>query len=106
MARHTRIDAIIATNTTLDRTNLKSKDQNQTGGLSGKPLFKKSTRVIAKLANELEGNIPIIGVGGIDSAEAAFEKIKAGASIIQLYTALVYHGLSLSYDIAKAWMSF
>ena len=101
VARHTRIDAIIATNTTLDRTNLKSKHQNQTGGLSGKPLFKKSTRVIAKLANELEGNIPIIGVGGIDSAEAAFEKIKAGASIIQLYTALVFHGLSLSYDIAK-----
>ena len=49
----------------------------------------------------MEGNIPIIGVGGIDSAEAAFEKIKAGASIIQLYTALVFHGLSLSYDIAK-----
>jgi len=101
VARHTRIDAIIATNTTLDRTNLMSKHQIQTGGLSGKPLFEKSTRVLAKLAYELEGNIPIIGVGGIDSAEAAFEKIRAGASLVQLYTALVFHGLSLGRDIAK-----
>ena len=101
VARHTRIDAIIATNTTLDRTNLMSEHQIQTGGLSGKPLFEKSTRVLAKLAYELEGNIPIIGVGGIDSAEAAFEKIRAGASLVQLYTALVFHGLSLGCDIAK-----
>ena len=101
VARHTRIDAIIATNTTLDRTNLMSKHKSQTGGLSGKPLFEKSTRVLAKLAYELEGNIPIIGVGGIDSAEAAFEKIRAGASLVQLYTALVFHGLSLGRDIAK-----
>ena len=101
VALHARIDAIIATNTTLDRTNLISRNQSQAGGLSGKPLFEKSTKVLAKLAYELEGNIPIIGVGGINSAETAFEKIRAGASAVQLYTALVFHGLSLGYEIAK-----
>jgi dihydroorotate dehydrogenase len=101
VARHTRIDAIIATNTTLDREGLRSEHRDQKGGMAGKPLFEKSTRVLAHLANELEGNIPIIGVGGVDSAQAAFEKIRAGASAVQLYTALVFHGLSLADDIAK-----
>lgn len=101
VARHTRIDAIIATNTTLDRDGLQSEHADQQGGMAGKPLFEKSTRVLAHLANELEGNIPIIGVGGVDSAQAAFEKIRAGASAVQLYTALVFHGLSLADDIAK-----
>tara|TARA_R110002096_G_scaffold22170_6_gene71535 strand:+ start:7791 stop:8849 length:1059 start_codon:yes stop_codon:yes gene_type:complete len=101
VARHTRIDAIIATNTTLDREGLKSEHRDQKGGLAGKPLFKKSTGVLAHLAQELEGSIPIIGVGGISSAQDAFEKIRAGASAVQLYTALVFQGLSLGYDIAK-----
>ena len=101
VARHTRIDAVIATNTTLDRDGLQSEHRDQKGGMAGKPLFPKSTRVLAHLANELEGNIPIIGVGGIDSPQAAFEKIRAGASAVQLYTALVFHGLSLADDIAK-----
>jgi dihydroorotate dehydrogenase len=101
VARHSRIDAVIATNTTLDRDGLQSEHRDQKGGMAGKPLFEKSTRVLAHLANELEGNIPIIGVGGIDSPQAAYEKIRAGASAVQLYTALVFHGLSLGYDIAK-----
>ena len=96
-----KIDAIIATNTTLDREGLKSEHRDQKGGLAGKPLFKKSTGVLAHLAQELEGSIPIIGVGGISSAQDAFEKIRAGASAVQLYTALVFQGLSLGYDIAK-----
>jgi dihydroorotate dehydrogenase len=101
VARHTRIDAVIATNTTLDREGLRSEHRKEKGGLAGKPLFEKSTRVLAKLAHELEGNIPLIGVGGISSAEDAFEKIRAGASAIQLYTALVFQGFSLANDIAK-----
>lgn len=101
VARHTRIDAIIATNTTLDRAGLKSKYHAQKGGLSGKPLFERSTQVLAKLAYELNGSIPLIGVGGIDSAQSAFQKIRAGASAVQLYTALAFHGLSLAYDVAE-----
>ena len=101
VARKTRIDAIIATNTTVDRTGLKSEYRSQKGGLSGKPLLERSTQVLAKLAYELDGSIPLIGVGGIDSAQSAFEKIRAGASAVQLYTALVFHGLSLAYDIAE-----
>ncbi len=101
VARHSRIDAVIATNTTLDRDGLHSEHRAQKGGLAGKPLFEKSTRVLARLAHELEGNVPIIGVGGISSAQDAFEKIRAGASAVQLYTALVFQGLTLGYDIAK-----
>jgi len=101
VARHSRVDAVIATNTTLDREGLTSEHRVQKGGLAGKPLFEKSTRVLALLAHELDGNVPIIGVGGISSAEDAFEKIRAGASAVQLYTALVFKGLTLGDDIAK-----
>ena len=93
------IDAIIATNTTLDRAGLHGPHKAETGGLSGQPLFEKSTRVLAQLSGLTP--LPIIGVGGVGSAEQAYQKIRAGASAVQLYTALVYHGISLAGDIAR-----
>ncbi|MBL3701828.1 quinone-dependent dihydroorotate dehydrogenase [Sulfitobacter sp. BDSS02] len=100
VARDTGIDAIIATNTTLSREELKSAHGGETGGLSGAPLFEKSTRVLAQLSQMTDGSIPLIGVGGIGSAEQAYAKICAGASAVQVYTALVYHGLALVGEIA------
>nr|WP_273544923.1 quinone-dependent dihydroorotate dehydrogenase [Heliomarina baculiformis] len=100
VARDTGIDAIIATNTTLSREGLKSAHAGETGGLSGAPLFEKSTRVLAQLSQMTDGSIPLIGVGGIGSAEQAYAKICAGASAVQVYTALVYHGLALVCEIA------
>jgi len=96
-----KIDAIIATNTTLERTGLDSNHRNQAGGLSGKPLFEISTRILAQMAKLLEGKIPLIGVGGVSSANDAYDKICAGASAIQLYTALVYQGMSLPIYISR-----
>ena len=101
VAKETDIDAIIATNTTLDRAGLRSPHAKETGGLSGAPLFQKSTRVLARLYRETGGSMPLIGVGGIGSAEDAYAKFKAGASAVQLYTALVYDGLSLVPRIAE-----
>jgi len=101
VARATNIDAIIATNTTLSRDGLTDPHQNETGGLSGAPLFEKSTRVLAQLSASTEGKIPLIGVGGIGSAEQAYAKIRAGASAVQLYSAMVYQGLSLVTKIAR-----
>lgn len=99
VAQDARISAIIATNTTLDRTGLRSAHAQEKGGLSGAPLFKKSTRVLAKL--HALTDIPLIGVGGVSSAEDAYAKICAGASAVQLYTGLVYGGLGLAADIAR-----
>ncbi|MFW2541445.1 quinone-dependent dihydroorotate dehydrogenase [Primorskyibacter sp. 2E107] len=93
------VAGVIATNTTLDRSGLRSTHAQETGGLSGQPLFEKSTRTLARLHRLTEGKIPLIGVGGIGSAEQAYEKIRAGASALQLYTALVYGGLSLVSEI-------
>lgn len=93
------VDAIIATNTTLDREGLRSSHAHQAGGLSGQPLFDKSTRVLARLSTLTD--IPLIGVGGVGSAEQAYAKICAGASAVQLYTALVFHGLGLAAEIAR-----
>lgn len=95
------VDAIIATNTTLSREGLQSEHKTQAGGLSGAPLFDRSTRVLAQLSVLTDGAIPLIGVGGIGSAEQAYAKICAGASAVQLYTALVYQGMSLAVDVAK-----
>ncbi len=95
------IDGLIATNTTLDRHGLTSAHRDEKGGLSGQPLFEKSTRVLAQLYRATEGKLPIIGVGGVASAEDAYAKIKAGASAVQLYSALVYHGLGLVPQIAE-----
>jgi len=95
------LSGIIATNTTLSREGLKSTNRDQQGGLSGAPLFEKSTRVLAQLSQLTDGKLPLVGVGGIASAEDAYAKIRAGASAVQLYTAMVYEGLSLIPRIAK-----
>lgn len=101
VALTTGIDGIIATNTTLSREGLKSAFSGQLGGLSGAPLFEKSTRVLAQLSQLTEGKLPLVGVGGVASAEQAYEKIRAGASAVQLYTAMVYQGLSLGAQVAR-----
>lgn len=95
------IQGIIATNTTLARNGLISPDKDQIGGLSGAPLFEKSTRVLAQLSKLTDGKLPLIGVGGISTADQANAKIRAGASAVQLYSALVYQGLSLVPQIAR-----
>ena len=90
------MDAIIATNTTTARDAvLGLRDANQTGGLSGAPLFARSTAVISVLARHLQGRLPIVGVGGIMSGSDALAKIAAGASLVQLYTGLIYQGPAL-----------
>jgi dihydroorotate dehydrogenase len=89
------VDGVIISNTTLSRQGLRSQFAKETGGLSGKPLRDLSTRQLAKFYLLTKGAIPLIGVGGIDNAETAFEKFCAGASLIQLYSALVYAGPSL-----------
>lgn len=94
------ISGIIATNTTLSRDGLHSRHAGETGGLSGAPLFEKSTRTLARLSQLTEGRLPLIGVGGIATPEQAWEKIRAGATAVQLYTAMVYEGLSLIPRIA------
>ena len=96
-----RVDAIIATNTTLSRDGLRSAHASQAGGMSGAPLFRKSTQVLAMLYQRTEGTIPLIGAGGITSAKDAYEKIHAGASLVQFYTSMVYQGVSLGAEIAK-----
>ena len=95
-----KIDAIIATNTTLDRKGINNVYREVAGGLSGKPLFEKSTRVLAIMSDTLGGRIPLIGVGGISCGSDAYQKICAGASAVQLYTALIYQGFSLIGRIA------
>lgn len=97
VANASGIAGIITTNTTLDRAGLKSVNSHEKGGLSGQPLFEKSTRVLATLSAQT--TLPIIGVGGVGSAEQAYQKIRAGASAVQLYTALVYGGISLVDEI-------
>ncbi len=94
------ISGIIATNTTLSRDGLASPHRDEKGGLSGAPLFEKSTRVLAKLSKLTAGNaLPLIGVGGVSNADQAYAKIKAGASAVQLYTALVFGGMALVKEI-------
>ena len=100
----TKLAGIIATNTTISRDGLKSSDKltNEMGGLSGRPLRERSTEVIAYLYGKSKGKIPIIGVGGIHSAEDAIEKLKAGACLIQLYSGFVYEGPGLIKKINQA----
>ncbi len=95
------VDAIIATNTTLSREGLKSPLAGEAGGLSGRPLFERSTRVLARLHRRCAGRMPLIGVGGIFSAEDAYAKIRAGASAVQIYTALIYKGIGHAARIAR-----
>ncbi|MDA9093677.1 quinone-dependent dihydroorotate dehydrogenase [Methylophilaceae bacterium] len=97
------VDGVIATNTTIDRTGImNSKYAIEEGGLSGAPLNKKSTDVIKYLNKCLNGKIPIIGVGGIINADDGIEKIKNGASLIQIYTGLIFRGHELVNELRKA----
>lgn len=95
------IDGIIATNTTLGRDGIHPRHASQAGGLSGAPLFQKSTHVLAKLSQITAGRIPIIGVGGVGSTEQAWQKLRAGASVVQIYSALVYQGFSLADKLVR-----
>ena len=98
-----KIDGVIATNTTTDRGAVAGlPHSDEAGGLSGRPLGTKSTAVIRTLAAELEGALPIIGVGGIMSGADAREKIGAGATLVQIYTGLIYKGPQLVAEIAQA----
>lgn len=95
------VDAIIATNTTLSRDGIDPTHAQQAGGLSGAPLFDRSTRILARLARQTTGRVPLIGVGGIGSTDQAWEKLRAGASAVQIYSALIYQGFSLAARIAQ-----
>jgi len=97
-----KIDGIIATNTTIQRNNLKSKNINESGGLSGKPISERSNEVIRYISEKAKGSIPIIGAGGIHSAQDAIDKINAGADLVQIYTGFIYEGPSLVKSINKA----
>ncbi len=101
VALATGIAGIIATNTTISRTGLTDPQRTQTGGLSGAPLFEKSTRTLARLSHLTDGKLPLIGTGGISTPDQAYAKIRAGASAVQFYTAMVYEGLSLATRLAK-----
>ena len=107
-ARRHRADGMIIGNTTVARAaNLRDKSiATQAGGLSGRPLFPLATRMLAESYVRVEGAFPLVGVGGIDSGEAAIAKIRAGATLIQLYSALVFHGIGLisriKSDLLKA----
>lgn len=104
--RETKLDGIVATNTTIARENLKTSKRKINeigeGGLSGIPLRDKSTEIIRYINKRSQGNIPIIGVGGIHRPEDAIEKLKAGASLVELYTGFIYEGPSLIKKINKA----
>tara|TARA_B100001287_G_scaffold35202_1_gene24907 strand:+ start:5152 stop:6174 length:1023 start_codon:yes stop_codon:yes gene_type:complete len=95
------IDGVIATNTTIDFPDLKSKNKNETGGLSGAPLYDKSNEVISFISKKTKGKLPIIGVGGITTPEQAVKKIQAGAHLIQLYTGIIYEGPGIVRKINK-----
>lgn len=102
LRRH-RIDGVIATNTTLGRDGVENMPQaKESGGLSGAPLFDKSTAVIKKLAAALGNELPIIGVGGITDGAGARAKIDAGATLVQFYTGMIYRGLNLIDECVKA----
>jgi dihydroorotate dehydrogenase len=100
VALATGLSGIIATNTTLSREGLTSRFATEAGGLSGAPLFERSTRILARLSQLTAGRLPLIGVGGIATADQAYAKIRAGASAVQIYTAMVYGGIGLATEIA------
>lgn len=96
------LDGLIATNTTLDRHQVAGHPRAaEAGGLSGRPVFQKSTATLRHFASNLGPQIPIIGVGGISSLEDAREKINAGAALVQIYTSFIYHGPKLVHELAK-----
>ena len=106
IVKETKIDGVIATNTTIDRSNLKT-DKNKietygAGGLSGKPLTRRSVEVVKYLSDKSNKAFPIIGVGGIHTGQDAIEMIKAGASLVQVYTGFIYEGPGIAKKICKA----
>lgn len=104
----TKIAGVIATNTTISRENLSSDAAlvNETGGLSGKPLTKRSTEVIRYLSQKSGKSFPIIGVGGIHTAEDAIEKLEAGADLLQVYTGFIYEGPAIVNNINKGLIRY
>ena len=102
VVKSSSLSGLIVSNTTLDRDSLSYKRfANETGGLSGAPLFQKSTRVLAQMYSLVGNHIPLIGVGGIGSAQDAIDKLEAGAALVQLYTCMVYAGPGLPSEILK-----
>jgi dihydroorotate dehydrogenase len=98
-----KVDSIVISNTTLSRANLDHQSPaDEAGGLSGRPLFERSTRMLARVYQLTNGTLPLIGVGGIDSGETALAKMQAGATLIELYTGLIYEGPSLVTRIKRA----
>ena len=95
------MDGIIATNTTLERYSLRTSNSSETGGLSGRPLRERSTQVIRRIHALTGGNLPIVGVGGIFEARDAAEKLQAGATLVQLYTGLIYKGPGIVREILE-----
>jgi len=103
VSRRRGIDGMIVSNTTVDRP-ASLKDQataKETGGLSGRPLFDKATRMLAETYCRVEGQFPLVGVGGIASADDAWAKIAAGASLVQVYSAMVFKGFGLVGEIKE-----
>jgi dihydroorotate dehydrogenase len=96
-----QMDGLIVSNTTLDRDGLRSGFKEESGGLSGEPLFEHSTKILSDMYRLTQGKIPLIGAGGVSNGAQAYAKIRAGASLVQLYSALVYHGLGLATDINR-----
>ncbi|MBI6116872.1 quinone-dependent dihydroorotate dehydrogenase [Salegentibacter maritimus] len=105
IVKETKIAGVIATNTTISREGLKSENKLETGGLSGKPLTNRATEVIRFLSEKSNKAFPIIGVGGIHTAEDALEKLDAGASLVQLYTGFIYEGPALIKRINEALLN-
>lgn len=102
VALELKLDGLICTNTTIARPpELADPQRKETGGLSGRPLFKPSTAVLSDMYRLTEGKIPLIGVGGIETGEQAYDKIRAGASLVQFYTAMIYHGPGLANRIKR-----
>ena len=102
LLRRYAIDGVAATNTTLTRNAIPdSPYQSESGGLSGPPIHQQSLEIIAALYQNLQGEVPIIGIGGIDSPQSAINTLQAGASLVQIYTGLIYHGPALILDILQ-----
>ncbi len=98
------LDGVVATNTTTDRpASLRSPDRVEGGGLSGKPIEKRATQMVRYVAERVD--VPVVGVGGVSSAEDAYQKIRAGASVVQLYTGLVYEGPAVARDINRGLLA-
>lgn len=107
IVRHRGADGMIVSNTTIARPDdvAAHRHGGETGGLSGRPLFHLSTRRLAQASVRVEGQFPLVGVGGVDSADAAFAKIEAGATLVQLYSALVFHGPGLIDEIKSGLLT-